>query len=227
MAATPRIEGVPPPSPRPGEARHARPEREQRTLDVIRQARRAARLADDVMLVTRLEVAQQNRPARELDLIGLVGQEIDAAWTRMPAAHPSIVCIGPSHPVKVVGDADALRRAVSNPLDNALRFAADRVGVQLGVDGGVVTVVVADDGPGVPPEPRRRVFERFVRLDAARQGKGSGLGLPIALSIAARHGGSLDCRENPGGGACFVLSLPIAARATARGQGAADPLRSS
>ncbi|WP_353648618.1 HAMP domain-containing sensor histidine kinase [Nakamurella sp. A5-74] len=204
-----------------------RPEREQRTLDVIRQARRAARLVDDVMLVTRLEASPQGRPARELDLAGLVRQEVDAARTRSTDGRPEIGWVEPAGVARVLGDADSLRRAVSNLLDNALRFAADRVEVHLGSDGRMLTVTIADDGPGVPADQRRRIFERFVRLDAARQGEGSGLGLPIAASIATQHGGSLEYRENPRGGACLVLRLPVAGRSADRDQGAVDPLRSS
>ena len=204
-----------------------RPEREQRTLDVIRQARRAARLVDDVMLVTRLEASPQVRPAHQVELATLVAQEIDAARIRTPTGHPAITWVEPHGAGRVLGDADSLRRAISNLLDNALRFADDRVEVHLGSDGRMITVVVTDDGPGVPADHRRRIFERFVRLDAARQGQGSGLGLPIAAGIAAHHGGTLECRENPRGGASFVLTLPAADRSPGPDQGAADPLLSS
>jgi signal transduction histidine kinase len=100
---------------------------------------------------------------------------------------------------------------VGNLLDNAVRHARDRVVVTLDEDAeGWAELAVDDDGPGVPPAYRDRVFERFTRLDEARSARdgGAGLGLAIARDVAARHGGSL--RIDPGGaaGARFVLRLP-------------------
>ncbi|XVQ87829.1 ATP-binding protein [Microbispora siamensis] len=70
---------------------------------------------------------------------------------------------------------------------------------------------VRDDGPGIPPEDREAVFDRFTRLDDARtrDAGGSGLGLAIVREIAARHGGTVVIGDSPGGGACFTVRLPI------------------
>jgi len=98
---------------------------------------------------------------------------------------------------------------VANLLDNAVRHARDRIVVTLDErpDGGV-ELTVADDGPGVPPADRDRIFERFTRLDDARsaQDGGAGLGLAIARDIAVRHGGTVSVDGPPG--ARFVLLLP-------------------
>jgi two-component system OmpR family sensor kinase len=72
-------------------------------------------------------------------------------------------------------------------------------------------VTVADHGPGIPLDERDRVFERFHRT-AAASGSGSGLGLAIARSIVQAHGGSIRVAETPGGGATFVLEIPVAIR---------------
>ena len=91
----------------------------------------------------------------------------------------------------MVGDADELRRLVRNLVENAVAHAAAGSCCGPRSDGDGVGLDVLDDGPGVPPARRRRVFERFHRGDAARSRRGSGLGLSIARTIAERHGGSL------------------------------------
>ncbi len=123
----------------------------------------------------------------------------------------------------VAGDAEALSRVVRNLVDNAARHAATAVTLRLGeVDGEVdgddavdaqVRLVVADDGPGIPPAERERVLERFVRLDDARtrDAGGSGLGLAIVAAIVAAHGGRVQVGEAAAGGAAVEVTLPARA----------------
>ena len=113
-------------------------------------------------------------------------------------------------PADLDGDRTELRRAVRNLVGNAERHAASRVSMASTVDGSIVRIEVADDGPGVPPEHRALVFERFGRTEASRDrtSGGTGLGLAIVSAIVERHGGSIDLDETPGGGARFVLVLP-------------------
>ena len=114
----------------------------------------------------------------------------------------------------VLGDAAALRRLVRNLLDNAVRHADTRVELALVTNAeGAVVLDVRDDGPGVPPEDRDRVFDRFFRGDAARTpgAGGSGLGLAIARRVAERHHGTLTLEADAGlagRGAHFRLRLP-------------------
>jgi signal transduction histidine kinase len=117
---------------------------------------------------------------------------------------------------QVVGDVQQLTRMVRNLLDNAVRHATTEVRIGLHERDGRVVLTVADDGPGIPPEQRDVVFERFTRLDAARatRGGGVGLGLAIARDIAERHGGTITVGDaHPG--AVFTVVLP-AARTRAR-----------
>jgi signal transduction histidine kinase len=111
----------------------------------------------------------------------------------------------------VTGDSGQLAHALSNLLDNAARYATSRVQITLASDDAIVRVAVDDDGPGIPPVDRERVFERFTRLDdsRARHKGGSGLGLAVVRSIVTRHHGQVRVDDSPLGGARVVAELPI------------------
>jgi signal transduction histidine kinase len=114
--------------------------------------------------------------------------------------------------VMVSGDREGLRRAVTNLLDNASRHANSTVAVTLHRDDSTVELTVADDGDGISPADRERVFERFTRLDGARDRDegGTGLGLAIVRTAVAAHGGTVHV-EDAGPGARFVVRLPASA----------------
>jgi signal transduction histidine kinase len=107
-----------------------------------------------------------------------------------------------------------LERAVRNLLDNADRYGGGPVRVGVRRRAATVVLTVDDAGPGVPPQERDRVFERFSRGQGAarRAGSGAGLGLAIVAETAAQHGGAAWCSESPDGGARFHLSLPAVDR---------------
>lgn len=178
-----------------------RAERERRLVAMVREARRAGRLVDDLLLMARLDGADPQRELRRqpVDLAALA-EEVAAAQ-RLLGADVQARADGPA---PVEGDPEQLTRVLTNLADNARREAAHvRLDVRTGQ--GQVTVEVTDDGPGVPPAERDRVFERFVRLEA---GPGrNGLGLPIARAVARAHRGDLTC-ENAPIGARFVLRVP-------------------
>ncbi len=113
---------------------------------------------------------------------------------------------------QVVGDRDQLARAIGNVVDNAARHARSTVTLAVREDGGAAVVSVADDGPGIPPERRDEVFERFSRLDGARTAPtgGAGLGLAIAREIVVAHGGTIAVDPAHGPGARLVITLPLA-----------------
>ncbi|MFC7582825.1 ATP-binding protein [Nonomuraea antimicrobica] len=103
-----------------------------------------------------------------------------------------------------------LIRVLDNLLANAQRHASSAVVVSVERDGGEAVLAVTDDGPGVAPANRERIFERFVRLDDSRRRdpNGSGLGLAISRDIARTHRGTLKVEDSPQG-ARFALRLPI------------------
>lgn len=116
----------------------------------------------------------------------------------------------PDTPVMLLGHELILRQALGNLLHNAARYAGAGAGVALSLepDATEIRLVVADTGPGVPPDQRGRVVERFVRLDESRSTAGSGLGLAIAVACAKLHGGRLDLEDNDPG-LRVVLRLPV------------------
>ncbi|HLM19424.1 MAG TPA: ATP-binding protein [Acidimicrobiia bacterium] len=113
---------------------------------------------------------------------------------------------------RVHGRRDQLQRVVRNLLDNAARHAASMVAIELRSTDDIVELTVDDDGPGVRPEDRELVFERFTRLDdgRARDAGGLGLGLSMVKSITEHHGGTVVIEDAPMGGARLRVRLPAA-----------------
>jgi len=118
--------------------------------------------------------------------------------------------------VTVKGDSDEVRAAVSNLIDNAVKYSGKDVNVNVAlasVDGKYVSVRVTDDGPGIPKSELRQIFKRFYRVPGplARRVPGTGLGLYIVHAVARAHGGRAWAEsEGPGQGSTFILQLPIA-----------------
>ncbi|MGE5090431.1 MAG: ATP-binding protein [Candidatus Levyibacteriota bacterium] len=134
------------------------------------------------------------------------------------------------HPALVVGDAEKLRTVVDNLVSNAIKYSprSATIRIDVGVRDGDATLDVVDEGPGVSPEDRARIFESFYQGPAPADGriKGSGLGLAIAREYAVAHGGRIEVagRDDGKSGAWFRLSLPLARREAARRGHAPDRL---
>ena len=167
---------------------------------VIEELDRMQALVDDLLHLARDPEGQQ---VEDVDFDELVARTV--------AEHPAAdrITVSAASTVTLQGRATDLRRALINLLDNAARHSRSVVAVDLAVEDGSVVLTIDDDGPGVAPEHREQVFNRFVRLDEgrARDAGGSGLGLAITRDIAARHGGSIEVTDSPLGGARFVLTL--------------------
>lgn len=159
--------------------------------------RRMQALVDDLLLLAR--VGSTPAPHRQVDLAELAGEAVEAAQV------PGTVEVSVTGAGAASGDRDALVRVLRNLVDNAGRHATSRV--LLTVADGLVTV--DDDGAGIAPTDRERVFERFVRLEEARgrEAGGSGLGLAIAREIARDHGGDVVLGEAPAGGLRATVTL--------------------
>ncbi|GAB3937941.1 hypothetical protein GCM10029976_051710 [Kribbella albertanoniae] len=170
----------------------------------IEEIRRLQQLADDLLLVARLD-AEPSTVHQPVDLAELVRRQL----ARRVDEGPELTFDAPES-VVVAGDAAQLDRLVRNLVDNAIRHTRTTVAVGIEQDGGDVVLRIDDDGAGIPEPERERVFERFARLDEARSrdAGGAGLGLAIAREIALRHDGRLTVAGSPSGGARLILVLP-------------------
>ncbi|MFJ6673117.1 sensor histidine kinase [Actinosynnema sp. NPDC091369] len=163
-------------------------------------------LAGDLLMLARLDHA----PAPASDDVVDLAELVRAETARRRGDHALTVDVDGVVPVR--GSRALLARLLGNLLDNAERHATGRVSVRLAAHGGVAWLDVVDDGPGIPPEDRERVFERFTRLDDARTRDigGTGLGLPIARRIAELHHGELVVSDAPEhDGARLTATLPV------------------
>lgn len=174
---------------------------------VLAEERRLESLVDDLLLLARADEDTLLRAREPIDLDDLVFEEA----ARLRATSTLRIDTSKVSAARVQGDAESLRRALRNVADNAMRHAVRRVGFEVSSDGPTATVTVVDDGMGVSREDRARIFERFIRLDTARdrESGGSGLGLSIVAEIVAAHDGSVTVGDAPGAGARFELRLPL------------------
>lgn len=169
---------------------------------VLDEDDRLERLVDDLLQLARLD---EGRPLRldDVDLDDIVLEE--AAHARPLPVRTAAVSAG-----RVRGERRVLEQVVRNLLDNAAHHGSSQVAVGVGSVGDHVELTVDDDGPGVPPEDRERIFERFARADSgrARNDGGTGLGLALVRRVVEAHGGTVHCVDSPLGGARFVVTLP-------------------
>ncbi|MGD9833532.1 MAG: ATP-binding protein, partial [Piscinibacter sp.] len=177
---------------------------------VHESATRSAHLVNQLLTLARAEpesAAAQGRA--RVELLKLAG-EVTAEW--VPKARQSGIDLGfedgDGSPVLVSGNALLLREAIANLIDNAIRYAGRSASVTVRVRtlGPDAQIEVEDDGPGIAPADRERVFERFAR--ATMQGDGCGLGLPIVREIAQRHGGQVSLEGAAPKGLRVLLRLP-------------------
>jgi signal transduction histidine kinase len=180
--------------------------------DVLVDVDRLDRLVGDLLALARLDEAGGQLPRRApVDLDDLVRTLVgeDYAHARVP------VTVDGTVPATVEGDADGLRRVAVNLIDNAVRYARSGVTLTLQpttlADRPTVTLLVTDDGPGIPPAERERVFDRFYRVQASRsrESGGTGLGLSIVRDVVRAHGGTARVTARPDGtGTQAVVVLP-------------------
>jgi signal transduction histidine kinase len=177
---------------------------------IVEESDRLTRRVDEVLAVAKERTIPSPEP---FDLEEVLYEAIDEWGPRMHDAGVELAAnLGPADPV--LGDAKAMRDAVACLLDNALKYRREtvesRVWLALTQDGRTVEVSVADNGIGVPKAMRKRIFDRFVRVEGPNRGKagGHGLGLHQVREIVAAHKGTVACVEGADGGAKFVIRLP-------------------
>ncbi|MDQ1751425.1 MAG: hypothetical protein QOE71_2481 [Pseudonocardiales bacterium] len=174
--------------------------------DLHRESSRLDRLTDELLTLSRSEGDATRGRVEWVDLDELVLLEVEAVRARGKVT----VELSPFSAARLRGSSDDLRGVVRNLLDNAERHAVSQVRVGLSTDEMVADLIVADDGQGIPETERERVFDRFFRLQPARDrdSGGAGLGLAIVRNVVLSHGGQVSVRDSPGG-AEFHVRLPV------------------
>jgi two-component system phosphate regulon sensor histidine kinase PhoR len=180
------------------------------------QARRMARLIDDLLSLSRIELNAHRRPDTPIDLVPIVRQVADGLQT-LARDRGVTVHVEAANALTVPGDHDELVRLFENLVENALKYGAPgkRVDITLmqgrSAEGAAeARVGVRDYGPGIAPEHLPRLTERFYRVDVreSRAQGGTGLGLALVKHILNRHRGRLSIESMPGAGATFTVYLP-------------------
>lgn len=166
---------------------------------------RLSSLADQLLDLQRLDLGVS--AFAPVDLVALAASVVaDMAPMAIKAGY-EISLNAPDNPVTITGDEPSLTRALANVVQNAIIHGSQRgnIEVTVGTNG---DISVVDDGPGVAPEERDKIFEPFYRLKP--QATGAGLGLNLVASIVQHHNGKVAVTASPSGGACFVMSFPLA-----------------
>jgi|SRR5579883_332287 len=180
---------------------------------MIEDSDRLLATIEQILRTSRIGAATRRLNLTRFDLRALVEDCIE----RQRALHGlsgTQVAVEPGAPVPFIGDEDEIRAAVSNLIDNGIKYSGNdvHVAVSLAQDGHRVTLRVQDHGPGIPKSELKQIFKRFYRIPGplASSVKGTGLGLFIVRTVARQHGGRVWVEsEGPGRGSTFILELPV------------------
>ena len=186
---------------------------ETRSLQIVEEeTRRLIQLVENLLQFSRAGQGEVTVDPRDFDLVPLVAETVEAFQPLARAGKATVTC--DLRPALAVGDPDAIRRILLNLLDNAVKYGPERqtVSVATFAKNGTVVLQVEDEGGGVAPEDRARVWEPFYRAARGRAADdtGSGIGLSIVRDLVDLQAGEVGIEDAPGGGARFVVTLPAA-----------------
>ena len=171
------------------------------------ESRRMRGLIDKLIFLARLDRDEAQQTLEAIDLAEIVGKVVDKFAPLAPAG----LRFERNGAAWVVGDPVEINEAVSNIVDNALKYASNApIDVRVATDDAHVAVAIKDRGPGMTPEDQLHVFDRFYRGEQRFDVEGSGLGLAIAKSAVERAHGTLRMQSAPGTGTEFTIELPRA-----------------
>jgi len=176
------------------------------------EAKRLTGLVQEIINLSRLQDSDPLQMAEPLLLNDLIAEAVDQCLTTSNARKIGI-SVSSEVSVTVFGDRDQLLMAIHNLIENAINYSPENTNVSISttIEGGIVTISVADQGIGIPESDLERIFERFYRVDPARSREtgGTGLGLSIVKHVAIKHGGDITVWSSPNVGSTFALRLPI------------------
>ncbi|WP_333617639.1 sensor histidine kinase [Dietzia sp.] len=182
------------------------PEAEKRALerDIIAQIEELSTLVGDLV-----NLARHDAGAETIELIDLE-DVVESALERARRRRKNVTFDVQTMHWYIYGDESAWERAVLNLCDNAAKWSPEggTVSVRMAASGGLLSLDVSDQGPGIPESDRALVFERFYRATESRTMPGSGLGLAIVRQVVVKHGGTIEAREAEGGGAQLHMEVP-------------------
>ncbi|HXH21501.1 MAG TPA: ATP-binding protein [Dehalococcoidia bacterium] len=182
--------------------------------DIAEESERMSRLVNDLLALARADAGYH----LEVTLLDL-GEVVREVCRQAAGLHPDREVRAHAESVLLQGNGDALRRLLWILIDNGVRHTREggRVRVSLRRRGNEATLLVEDDGDGIPEEHLGRIFDRFYQADPSRSGGGAGLGLAIARWIVEEHSGRISAANNSPWGAVFRVDLPLAAPAAEGG----------
>ena len=176
------------------------------------EAKRLTDLVQEIINLSRLQDSDPLLVANENSVAELINEAIDLVKTTSESKGISVTTTELPD-VIVLGDSEQLIMALTNLLENAINYSPEntKVSVSSTISDGIVEIIVADQGIGIPEGEQDRIFERFYRVDPARSREtgGTGLGLSIVKHVASKHGGEVKVWSSPNVGSSFALRLPI------------------
>lgn len=186
---------------------------EERTMfarDIANEAQRLGRLVDNLLDLSRIEGGTLHPQKAWHDLAALIAEVLERL-APLVCQHQIRLDV-PDELPPVLLDYVEIAQVLSNLIENAVRYTppGTEIAIRVVLHTGAVRVEVADRGPGLPPEALDRVFERFYRVGGpGPRPRGTGLGLAVAKGLVEAHGGQIWAENRPGGGACFIFTLPL------------------
>jgi signal transduction histidine kinase len=176
------------------------------------ESRRLTNLVNNILDFARIESGRKEYRFETVDLAELTREALETLEVRLRQDGFSVELRGADAPRPVWADPTALGQALTNLLDNAIKYSGDArtIEVELSRDASHVSLAIRDRGPGIAREEQGRIFDKFYRVGTSlvHDVKGSGLGLAIVKAIADAHGGEVGVRSQPGAGSTFTLRLP-------------------
>ncbi len=178
----------------------------------LEEVDRIAQLVEGLLLLSRAEAGVLKMDQQPVDLAQLM-EEVHSRLKVLADSRSVALRLGPTEPLSILGDREHLRRLLLNLTDNAIKYTGPGGSVALSLQGNEkwASVLIADTGIGIPGEEQEKIFRPFYRTDEARSQaeNGTGLGLCIARSIAAAHGGAIQVESTPGEGSTFRVLIPL------------------
>jgi signal transduction histidine kinase len=175
-----------------------------------RNVLRLEEFTEDLLEMARLEQGAVALEPEYLDVRTLLSEIVADHQILAKQRRQWFALDAPADTMKISADRSRLRQALSNLVGNAIKYAPSGTPINVRAErqNGLFRIAVSDHGPGIPPEERGHMFEKFFRGRGVGSTPGAGLGLSIARSLVVLHGGTLDYEDTPGGGSTFVVCLP-------------------